>query len=672
MTRSRLSSLRPSGQRGAMEATVYMRQTGRSAAQLCGATRYVFVLALATVVGCSGGARTTTGPAAAGALLVQVSGLPAGTAARVTVTSPGGGATSVTGSQVLAGLTPGVYALSAGYVNAQSQTWTPQLSGTSVTVAAGDTASVVVSYTGGPATTANLRVAGVQLIQSTQRADGSVPMVAGRDALLRVFVTANGTNQFQPAVRVRLFAASTQVDSLTIPAASAGVPTSVDTSSLAQSWNVLIPAARVMSGMAIQVLADPDDGIAETDETDNLWPGAAPQAVTVRNVPTFSLRFVPVKQSVNNLTGAVSSSNKDALADLTRRMHPLGATIVDVRTSAFVTNAPVLVSNDSNGAWGRILGEIYALRNADGFQGDYVGIVPATYGSGIAGLGYVGAPAAIAWDKASSAPGVIAHELGHNFGRQHAPCGNPAGPDPQYPYANASIGTWGLDLPVLSLKAPGTYKDLMSYCNPDWISDYNYLAVMNFRGTAPDVEPTGRPAQDGLMVWGRILNGNVILEPSFSVTAPVQLPVRPGRNRVEGFDGAGRRVFGVSFEGELVADLPQGEQRHFAFVVPLSAAERATLASVQLTGDGLTVRQARSAVRAGPAAAPPVVSRRGTELEVRWDPSYPLAVIRDARTGEILSFARNGVGRVPDTGAAITVELSQGVSSLPGVMLRAP
>jgi len=648
-----------------------MGRTDRVNARLCGAARRGAVFALAAVIGCGGSARTLTGPGPSGALSVQVSGLPSGTAARVTVTSAAGGVTSVTGSQVLAGLVPGVYALSAGYVNAQGQTWTPQLSGTSVTVAVGDTASVTVSYTGGPGPTTNLRVAGVQLIQSTQRADGTVPMVAGRDALLRVFLTASGANQLQPVVRVRLFAAGAQVDSLTIPAPSAGVPTTVDTSSLVSSWNVLIPAGRVVSGIAIQVLADPDDGVAETDESDNLWPGASPQPVTVLNVPGFSLRFVPVRQSVNNLTGAVSNSNKAALAEITRRMHPLGTTVVDVRASAFVTNAPVLVATDSNGAWGRILGEVYALRSADGFQGDYVGIVPATYGSGIAGLGYIGAPTAIAWDKATSAPGVIAHELGHNFGRQHAPCGNPAGPDPQYPYADASIGTWGLDLPALDLKAPGTYKDLMSYCNPDWISDYNYLAVMNFRGTSPDAGQATQPAREGLLVWGRVQNGNVVLEPSFSVTAPIQLPSRPGPNRVEGFDGAGRRMFSVSFEGSLVADLPRGDERHFAFVLPLSAAERGALATVQLAGDGLTVRRARAAIRTSPAASP-VVTRRGDELEVRWDSSYPLAVIRDARTGEILSFARDGVGRVPATGGPIEVELSEGVSSLPGIMLRAP
>ena len=32
---------------------------------------------------------------------------------------------------------------------------------------------------------------------------------------------------------------------------------------------------------------------------------------------------------------------------------------------------------------------------------------------------------------------VLVHELGHNHGREHAPCGDPYGPDPAYPYPGA-------------------------------------------------------------------------------------------------------------------------------------------------------------------------------------------------------------------------------------------
>jgi hypothetical protein len=615
---------------------------------------------------------TPPGPSAA--LAVQVSGLPAGTGARVTVSGPGGYSRLLTATTQLSGLSVGVYHVAAGYVDAQGQTWTGQSSADSVVLGAGDSLDVVVTYVGGPAASLNLSVGGVQLIQSTQRADNTVPMVAHRDALLRVFVTADAANTVAPVVRVRVFNGVTPVDSLDVAAPGTSVPLTVDTASLSGSWNVLIPAARVVAGLALQVEVDPGDAIAETDETDNRWPGSnARQAVAVQVVPAFNLRFVPVRQAVNNLTGQVSNANKDAFVAVAAKVFPLAAANTTVR-SVYTTSAGALDANDSNGAWAQILNETSALQAADGSQDEYVSIVATTYASGIAGLGWVGAPAAVAWDKAGSAPGVIAHELGHNFGRLHAPCGNPSGPDASYPYAGGGIGTWGVDLPGLSLKSPATLKDLMSYCQPQWISDYTYLGVLGFRGAGPDVQPRGA-AGPGLLVWGRIQNGAVILEPSFVVNAPARLPGRAGPHRVEGLDGSGNRVFSVSFEGTLVPDLPGGEDRQFAFVVPLSPAERVRLAGVRLVGEGLTAfRRPFAGLRS--AGAPPTEQvqavRSGGEVEVRWDGAYPLAVIRDAESGEILALGRNGVARLPPTAGAWHVELSEGVSSIPGVTLRAP
>lgn len=631
----------------------------------------LLLLTLALGAACGGGsAKDGVIAPGGGAIAVQVGGLPAGASARVTLSGPGGVVRQVSATALLTGLPVGDYAVSAGYVNVSNQTWNAQVSASTVSVLEGDTAAVAVNYSAGAGPTLNLRIAGVQLIQSTQRSDGAVPMIAGRDALLRVFVTASGGQQAQPQVRVRLFAGGAPVDSITVGAPASLVPAAVDTASLATSWNVLIPGARVVSGMSLQAVVDPNDEVAETNESDNLWPGSTPQGVTVQSVPAFNLRFVPVKQTANGLTGSVSAANKDALAETTRRMHPLGVTNVTTR-STFTTSAPALVSDDANGGWSQILSEIYALKTSDGFDGDYVGIVPTSYNSGIAGLGYVGAPAAIAWDKSGSAPGVIAHELGHNFGRNHAPCGNPGGPDPNYPYVNASIGTWGLDLPALSLKSPGTFKDLMSYCNPEWISDYNYLAVLNFRGSAASRAPAVRGAAgDGLMVWGRIRNGTVVLEPSFLVHAPATLPDRPGANRVAGYDVAGRRFFDVSFDGLEVADLPAGEEQHFAFVVPLSADEIGRLATLQLAGKGLTVRQVRALPQVT-LRAPGMAPVAGSS-ELVWDPVYPLAVVRDAATGQIVAFGRGGRVRLPDGTGPVTVQLSEGVSSLPEVKLGTP
>src|SRR4029077_8756916 len=120
--------------------------------------------------------------------------------------------------------------------------------------------------------------------------------------------------------------------------------------------------------------------------------------------------------------------------------------------------------------------------------------------------------------------GVMAHETGHNMGRQHAPCGGPAGPDPSFPYAGGLIGMWGLDVSTLTLKDPATFADLMSYCNPTWVSDYNWTGMLTYRQGGPNNAPAADDVTSpGLLVWGRITANGVVLEPAF------RLPSASGR-----------------------------------------------------------------------------------------------------------------------------------------------
>jgi len=619
------------------------------------------LLGVSLLAACGGPSEPTGG----GKLTVAIVGLPAAVAARVTVTGPGGFQAGVVSSTTLRRLDAGTYHFDARYVSAQGRTWLAQPSTDSLTLGDRDTDTLTVSYTGGPAAVLDLTVAGTDLIQSTQRPDGSVPMVAQRSALLRVYAVANSANTAQPAVRVRLYQGAVVVDSVDVAAASPAVPTTVVMSPLTGSWNVLIPAGRVLTGLEYDVQVDPDDVIPEADKTNNRWPaGNTRRTVTVQSVSAFSLRFVPVFQSATGLTGGIDNASKVTFITPAQRIFPLGTVATDVRVP-YTSSAPAAVSDDANGAWSQILDEMNALRQAEGANRHYMGVINVGYSSGIAGLGYIGTKAAVTWDKTGSAPDVVAHEVGHNFGLWHAPCGNAGGVDPSFPYAGGGIGNWGLDVTALTLKDPAVFKDLMGYCNPDWISDYNYLAVLWFRVANPVRLPG--PSEDGLLVWGRIRGGQVVLEPAVAVRAPASLPERPGPHHLDGLDAAGGRLFSLSFEGDLVADREQGEERHFAFVVPLTVVERRRLSSLRLTADGLTqLRTVPAALRAGPAAPPPPpmvsVRRAGDATVVRWDPAYPLAVVRDAVTGEILSFARGGSASILTGKATVTVQPSDGVT----------
>jgi hypothetical protein len=117
-----------------------------------------------------------------------------------------------------------------------------------------------------------------------------------------------------------------------------------------------------------------------------------------------------------------------------------------------------------------------------------------------------------------------------------------------------------------------------------------------------------------------------------------------------------------------VPDLPGGTERHFAFVIPLSEAAPDRLASMVLTGPRGTALR-RTAALGGAVPDVAVTSAGADQVQVTWDKRYPMALVRDARTGQILSFARGGSAVVAATGP-VRVELSHGTGSVGGTVKK--
>jgi len=577
--------------------------------------------------------------ASTGSLALTVSGLPAGTSAQATVTGPGGFSQTIAESQTLTGLTPGSYSIAAATVTVGGTVYTPNPASQSASVVAGVSASAEVAYGPQGGGSLDLRVDGVYLTQATQRYDGTVPLVAGRDAYLRAFALANEGNQAQPVVRVRLYQGATLIQTYSINASVSAVPTVANEGVLAGSWNVLVPGALVQPGLRVLADVDPGNTIGESNEANNQFPvSGQPAGMDVRALPTFTVRFVPVLQQVNGTTGNVNAGNLESYLNDLKMLLPVGAYDADLR-AVYTTTAPVLQSDNANNAWTTILSEILALRTLDGSTRYYYGVVHTTYSSGTAGMGYVGGSArtAIGWDHLPSGSRVMAHEVGHNMGLLHAPCGGVLGSDPSYPYTNGAIGVWGLQLNGLVLKSP-TLPDFMGYCQPNWVSDYHWSGMMTYRqGGGPSA---GQGGGQGLLVWGRITPLGVVLEPAFQVPlGPV--PTDGGPNQVELLRADGSVLRSARFEAPEIGDLPGAPERHFSVVVPLGTDPTALAGLRVRTAAGIAERKAV----AGPDADPqPAVTRVDSDrIAVRWNASrYPMVLVRDAATGRVLSFARGG------------------------------
>jgi hypothetical protein len=629
-------------------------------------------LVVTVLAACGGGDAGPTTPASSGGdLMVSVSGLPTGTAASVTVTGPGSYAHDVSASEVLSDLAPGSYTITAQVVSGGGHSYQPSVSSQTVTVSQVALASATVAYSEvGSGGGFNLRIDGMYLTQSVQTYAGAVPLVKDRDGFLRVFVTATQSNLAAPPVRVRLFSGGTQVSETTISAPGVGVPVSAGEGTLGSTWNLPVPKSLIQPNLSILAEVDPSNTVAESNESDNLFPASGtPLAMDVRTAAPFSVRLVPIRQTVNNRVGNVSGANQNSFFPAAMRMHPLSSYDVDVR-GELLTSAPALEQGDSNGAWSTVLAELDAVRLSEGTSRYYFGVVNPNYSSGVAGVGYVGRPTALGWDK-NGADGVAAHEWGHNWGRSHAPCGGAGNPDLHYPYTGGKIGVYGFDVAAGTLKPP-TSADVMGYCNNTWISDYTYTGVLNYRAAETDVVTGfGQAMQPCLLVWGRIVNGRPVLEPSFQIVTRPSLPRSAGQYRVEGTAADGTRLFGLSFTPTAVADDPRAGA-HFAFAIPLQPDRAARLDRVRLSAPGRVETTLRR--RTGESAAVRSTRVRPGVVALQWDAStQPVAMVRDPSTGQVLGFARGGRAEIATARSDIEVQLSGGVGGLPirvGVQAR--
>ena len=608
-------------------------------------------------------------------LVLTLSGLPVGTNGSVLVTNSFGYSQTVPATTTLAALAPGLYTIAASSVTSGADTYAPNPASQQVQVTTGQSTNASVTYAISVPGTVNLTIDALTITQSVQSYDDTVPLVANRDAYLRVFVRADQANTATPAVRVQLYqgANPTPVMTYTLPAPTASVTMSPDQATLNSSWNQLIPASLMTTGLRIQADVDPGNGVPESNEADNTYPGTGLQKqLSVRAVAALNIHFVPV--TVQGLQGDVTTVNRDQFVTLLKKVMPVGVVNTVVHITPYTSLSPVLQNDNANGGWGTVLNEIFALQTAAGTGEYFYGVVGTSYGSGTAGIGYVGNKGAVGWDKSGSRADVLAHEVGHNFSLNHAPgnCGA-AGADPAFPFPDGSIGNWGLDVAALALKAPSTL-DLMGYCSgPKWISAYNYQRAFSFRQNNTGTVVSG--AESGLLVWGRIVNGAVQLEPAFEVSSPVSVPTRRGPYVLEGLDNTGSILFSYPFEGELVADLDGGE-RQFAYVIPLGVPAVDRLARLRVRGGNGTAELASAAaMRAGRGGRVAMLQQQVAadgdasvvgpgSVRLKWNAAaYPMALVRDAATGEILSFARRGDATITVAGRELDVTFSDGVRS---------
>ncbi len=240
------------------------------------------------------------------------------------------------------------------------------------------------------------------------------------------------------------------------------------------------------------------------------FPASGDVALEARPTGSLKITYVPILYSDGGTSWEpdTTSTALDVYGDYLSAMYPTTEVETSI-ASSISTSAPIDFTS--------LLDEVRAKRESDSPPDDvyYMGLIkPAANirdycgASCTTGIGYVvdtdwgGASfrvaLAVAFGTESSAS-TIAHELGHNHGRDHSPCG--VSGDPNYPYTGGSIGSWGLDRRSDALQDPNQVADIMGYCSPTWVSDFTFQAFLERIVEVNGVTSASRVTSDDAQPW---------------------------------------------------------------------------------------------------------------------------------------------------------------------------
>ncbi|MFN8443981.1 MAG: M66 family metalloprotease [Caldilineaceae bacterium] len=280
----------------------------------------------------------------------------------------------------------------------------------------------------------------------------------------------------------------------------------------------------------------------------------------------------------------------------------------------------------SGNGWSQLLNQLTAIRNrelggaASTSKVVYYGIVPQAAVAGLtsftAGIGWVGGNILTSAGLEQSV-GVAAHEVGHNLGLNHAPCG--VSGDPDYPFADARIGDVGVDVYLRQFHSSAD-KDFMSYCQPIWVSAYHYNKMLQVLAQPALVARPSSALASGLLIAGSILSNTVSGQLSASVpisTTQTEAAGGAGAYRVELRDANGVVQYSHAFTPAAVDTHTAVPDYGFSFVAPLIA----NLGRIQLwKGNTLLTEQIAALV---PPELTASLSEATNSITVNWQTSSP-------------------------------------------------
>ena len=339
-----------------------------------------------------------------------------------------------------------------------------------------------------------LTIAGIEQTQAIQffrsrfGSDNAIPLVAGKETVLRVYVdvVSPRIGNLSGVAMMRTAGSSTWYPPLTPYNANAPVTprraASIERGNANHTLNFRIFPEYCQGALEVVVwvfdAAHPQEAGFTTSTS---------RILTFTKVGRLKLRLVRIRYS-NAARGfnlaAPTIADFWRTAQFTLSTYPIpgiellrdSEELYDGDFTSFWNN------NGSTGTTGSIWAILERVRAAETFPAEtpYLALVPPPPANQVGARGWAVNRMAIArvFDGAA-----MAQEVAHVLGRFcHAPCGTPPGACSDYPnyspHPSGSIGEFGFDTRASAVFDPATTFDFMSYCGPVWVSPYTYEGLL--------------------------------------------------------------------------------------------------------------------------------------------------------------------------------------------------